>query len=54
MAKKWEQDAKANEGTRLTFDKSDGWSLKYNMVWDSLLGYNLFSDTVKKEEDNNG
>ncbi len=50
-AKKWERDAKADHvGTRLTFDGADGWSLKYNIVWDSILGYGLFSDTVKKNE----
>ncbi len=50
-AKQWEIDAKADhDGTRLTFDNGDGWSLKYNIVWDSLLGYNLFSDEVKKNE----
>ena len=50
-AKQWEIDAKADhEGTRLTFDSGDGWSLKYNIVWDSLLGYNLFSDEVKQNE----
>ena len=50
-AKQWEFDAKSNLGaTRLTFDNADGWSLKYNMVWDALLGFNLFSDDVKKAE----
>ena len=50
-AKQWEIDAKADhEGTRLTFDGGDGWSLKYNIVWDNFLGYNLFSDEVKKNE----
>ena len=50
-AKQWEIDAKANhEGTRLTFDGADTWSLKYNIVWDSMLGYNIFSDEVKKNE----
>ena len=50
-AKQWEIDAKADHaGTRLTFDRGDGWSLKYNIVWDSLLGYNLFSDEVKQNE----
>lgn len=50
-AKNWEKDAKADHsGTRLTFDKPDTWSLKYNMVWDNLLGYKLFSDEVKKNE----
>ena len=51
FATQWEIDAKADhEGTRLTFDSPDGWSLKYNIVWDSLLGYNIFSDEVKKNE----
>ena len=50
-AKNWEKDAKANhDGTRLTFDGENGWSLKYNIVWDSILGYNIFSDEVKKNE----
>ena len=30
--------------------QQDTWSLKYNMVWDNLLGYKLFSDEVKKNE----
>ncbi|MBE6610751.1 MAG: DUF4965 domain-containing protein [Ruminococcaceae bacterium] len=52
-AKNWEKDAKAShDGTRLTFDNENGWSLKYNIVWDTLLGYNLFSDEVKKNEIN--
>ena len=50
-AKRWERDAKADHvGTRLTFDGKDGWSLKYNVVWDNLLGYRLFSDEMKKGE----
>ena len=47
----WEKDAKADHvGTRLTFDKGESWSMKYNMVWDNLLGYGIFSDEVKKNE----
>ena len=50
-AQNWEKDAKADHaGTRLTFDKGESWSMKYNMVWDSLLGYGIFSDEVKKNE----
>ncbi len=50
-AKNWERDAKADHvGTRLTFDTPDTWSLKYNIVWDNLLGYKIFSDEVKKNE----
>ena len=51
LANRWEKDAKASHGaTRLTFDNADGWSLKYNIVWDSMLGFNLFTDEVKKKE----
>lgn len=50
-AKKWENDAKASHGaTRLTFDNPDGWSMKYNMIWDSLLEFDLFTDEIKKKE----
>ncbi len=50
-AKKWEKDAKAEHiGTRLTFDNAEGWSLKYNIVWDRILGYGIFSDEIKKNE----
>ena len=50
-AKNWEKDAKADHiGTKLTFDKNESWSMKYNMVWDTLLGYCIFSDEVKKNE----
>lgn len=50
-AAKWELDAKADHGaTKLTFDNPDGWSLKYNIVWDNLLGFNLFSEEIKKNE----
>ncbi|MBQ6823066.1 MAG: DUF4965 domain-containing protein [Clostridia bacterium] len=50
-AKNWEKDAKADHaGTRLTYDQADSWSMKYNMVWDSLLGYGIFSDEVKQNE----
>lgn len=50
-AKRWEKDAKADHvGTRLVFGDGEGWSLKYNMVWDNLLGYQLFSDQVKQNE----
>ncbi len=49
-AHRWEHDAKNDEGTRLVFDREDTWSLKYNMVWDNILGYRIFSDEVKKAE----
>nr|WP_144926193.1 DUF4965 domain-containing protein [Paenibacillus bovis] len=50
MAKKWEADAEAEGRTRLTFDNEDGWSLKYNLVWDVLLGTELFSKEMIARE----
>ena len=50
-AVRWTSDAKASHGaTRLTFDTDDTWSLKYNIIWDSILGYSLFSDELKNKE----
>ena len=50
-AARWEKDAKASHaGTRLTFDDANGWSLKYNIVWDDILGYHVFSNEIKKNE----
>ena len=50
-AKNWEKDARADHGaTRLVFDNGDGWSIKYNIVWDRILGFNLFTDETKKKE----
>ena len=50
-AENWQKEALASHGaTRLAFDKDDTWSMKYNIVWDNLLGYKLFSDDIKKNE----
>ena len=41
------QDKKA---LRLSFDQPGTWSLKYNFVWDRLLGFDLFPrDTLERE-----
>ena len=52
MAARWEKDAKraCGKGWRLTFDRDDTWSLKYNIIWDKLLGLGLFPERVFEEE----
>lgn len=51
MAKKWEEMARVEDHSKLTFDSSaDTWSLKYNLVWDHLFGLHLFSDDLAETE----
>lgn len=41
----------ANEsGMMLCLDKPDSWSLKYNMVWDTVAGFELFDAGVRAQE----
>lgn len=50
MAERWVKDAKADTATRLVFDKEDGWSMKYNMVWDRIFDLGLFGKEVYRGE----
>ena len=52
MAKSWMDAAKGGRdgATRLAFDQADTWSLKYNLVWDRVLGFNLFPAEVARGE----
>ena len=52
MADRWVKDAKKQNGKgwRLAFDREDTWSMKYNIVWDRLLGLGLFDAAVSEEE----
>ena len=52
MADRWVKDAKKQNGKgwRLTFDRDDTWSMKYNIIWDRLLDLKLFDERVLREE----
>ena len=49
MMESWLVRADAGGYTRLAFGGS-GWSMKYNLVWDKLLGLDLIPDTFYEKE----
>ena len=50
MAAKWMTMAKDGDHTKLAFDRPGTWSQKYNLVWDKLLGRDLFPKSLLRSE----
>ena len=49
-AGRWIATADDGDHFRLAFDKPGTWSQKYNLVWDRVLGMNIFPDEVLRKE----
>ena len=49
LAKQWLERADSPEGSYLTFDRQ-GWSMKYNLVWDRVLNLELLPESFYQKE----
>jgi hypothetical protein len=50
MAGQWIRQSAEGDHTRLAYDRPGTWSQKYNLVWDKILGLNLFPNEVLQKE----
>lgn len=49
-ARRWAEMANDGASYRLAFDQPGTWSQKYNLVWDRILGLNLFDARIAEKE----
>jgi len=47
---RWIKEADDGDHFRLAFDRPGTWSMKYNLMWDEVLGLNLFPKEVMRKE----
>jgi hypothetical protein len=50
FAQRWVKMAAAGDHYVLAFDRENTWSMKYNLIWDRVLGLNLFPADVARTE----
>lgn len=50
MAVKWVSMAAEGDHYKLAFNSPGTWSQKYNLIWDELLDYHLFPESVRRAE----
>ncbi len=50
MAGQWVNMAREGDHYKLAYTSPGTWSQKYNLVWDRLLSYNIFPDSIRQTE----